>query len=124
MACGKCIPLPLHHWKTCYVNEGAESVPQERCTKDNVYNLLRGAAPVPEAQRLDFDQLHNMMPAAKRPRLARGCVRELHCANHHSMNLSEVAVLNVRFTNLAQTIAQEQQGGLAPSSGAAVDGID
>lgn len=101
-------------------------VPQETCEQENVYNLLRDAAPKPPLQRLDFEMLLEvsasrdlsgsgggsvpavdfvLLPAVDFVLLARGCLRQLHRHSRHSMDLFEVvAILNARITQVVARI--------------------
>ena len=91
--------------------QGQQPVAEEKCTKENAYNVLRDAAPFPSAQqRLDFGQLLDVSARneAKRDNatqfvhLARSCFRELHRRSHFSIDLFEVVVvLHARITALA-----------------------
>lgn len=90
-------------------------VAQEPCQQQNVYNLLRDAAPSPRQQLLDFEQLLHVsavndagsFTATEFVLLARDCWRQLHRHSHYSLDFFEVvAVLNARITSVAARIGE------------------
>lgn len=97
--------------------QGQRPVPEERCTQENVYNILRDAAPLPSAQqRLDLGQLLDVSARNETDRdsatrfvhLARSCFRELHRKGHFSVDLFEVVVvLHARLAALAALLQEE-----------------
>ncbi|CAB1105581.1 unnamed protein product [Ectocarpus sp. CCAP 1310/34] len=104
----------------------SKPVPQEKCTRSNVYNLLRDAKPSPAVQRLNFGQLLSASSwqeveegdtAVAFVLLARARLRNLRRQSHHSMDLFEVvAVLNVRLTKLVAVIREGQDKELPPTA--------
>ncbi|CAB1117156.1 unnamed protein product [Ectocarpus sp. CCAP 1310/34] len=104
----------------------SKPVPQERCTRSNVYNLLRDAKPSPAVQRLDFGQLLSVSSLQELEEgdtavafvlLARARLRNLCRQSHHSMDLFEVvAALNVRLTKLVTFIRKGQDKELPPTA--------
>ena len=108
---------------------GADDIPepvsQQKCTQNNVYNLLRDAATSPPAQRLNFGQLLHASAcqdldgttAVAFVLLARGRLRNLLRQNYHSIDLFEVvAVLNVRFTKFVAFLRDGQDKELPPAA--------
>lgn len=104
--------------------QGQQPVPEEKCTQENVYNVLHDAAPFPSAQqRMDFGQLLDVSARNDGKRdsatwfvhLARSCFRELHREGHFSVDLFEVVVvLHARVAALAALL---QEGAVVDDGG-------